>query len=363
MPELLEKVRSAGGGGEELIEMYQRHDLGYVPNGGSLDLRRDIARTIYDDELSAEEHVLVFPGGQIAIQTAALAFASDGCHSIVFTPGYQSTVQSPGWSVGSGGVTEIPRRPEDDWQVDPRKLREAIRPHTRFLILNEPHNPGGVVMSAALQEEVIGICRERGIVILCDEVYRLLEHEDDLRLPTMANSYERGISVVAMSKPWGGCGINIGWLACRDGDMVRRMADVQYFGCACVSRASEIQARMVLSVSESILGERMGIILENKSKLVDFIEREHCEWFEWRRPNAGAIAFVKFKGPWVSEVLGKHLAEAGISIKPAYCFTDTAGGGVEDYFRIGFGEKKIAPALDALRDFVIAHEDTWRGLR
>ena len=371
MPELLEKVRSTGGGGgEELIELYHRHDLGYVPNGGSLDLRRDIARAIYGDELSAEDHVLVFPGGQIAIQTAALAFANDGCHSIVFTPGYQSAVQSPRWAAGNGGVTEIPRLPEDDWQVDPAKLREAIRPDTRFLILNEPHNPGGVVMTSSLQREVIGICRERSIIILCDEVYRLLEHDADLRLPTMANAYERGISVVAMSKPWGGCGINIGWLACRDADMVRRMADVQYFGCACVSRASEIQARMVLSVSEIILKERMGIILENKGKLVDFIEGEFREWFEWSRPNAGAIAFVKFKGPWTSEVLGKHLAEeAGISIKPAYCFADdttAAGGGgggcggVENYFRIGYGEKKIAPALEALREFVVAHEAAWR---
>jgi DNA-binding transcriptional MocR family regulator len=127
---------------------------------------------------------------------------------------------------------------------------------------------------------------------------------------------------------------------------------------------------MVLSVSEIILKERMGIILENKGKLVDFIEGEFREWFEWSRPNAGAIAFVKFKGPWTSEVLGKHLAEeAGISIKPAYCFADdttAAGGGgggcggVEDYFRIGYGEKKIAPALEALREFVVAHEAAWR---
>lgn len=359
MPELLDKVRASGG--TELIEMYHNHDLGYVPNSGSLDLRRDIARVIYDDKLSAEDNILVFPGGQIAIQTAALAFAS-GCHSIVFTPGYQSTVESPRWSIGNEGVTEIPRRPENDWQVDPQKLREAIRPNTKFLILNEPHNPGGIVMSAALQEEVIGICREFGIIVLCDEVYRLLEHEDDLRLSTMANSYEKGISVVAMSKPWGGCGINIGWLACQDKDMIQRMVDVQYFGCACVSRASEIQGRMVLRVSETILRERMAIILNNKSKLEEFIEKKHSKWFEWRRPNAGAVAFVKFKGPWTSEVLGKHLAEAGISIKPAYCFTDTAENEVKKYFRLGFGEKKLPLLLEALEEFVNAHETSWREL-
>ncbi|KAL3808446.1 hypothetical protein ACHAXA_003377 [Cyclostephanos tholiformis] len=278
-----------------------------------------------------------------------IGFAS-GCHSIVFAPGYQSTVQSPKWIIGNEGVTVIP----NDWQVDVTKLRDAIRRNTKFLILNEPHNPGGIVMS-------------RNIVILCDEVYRLLEHAGNIRLPTMASSYEKGISVVAMSKPWGGCGIkiNIGWIACRDRDMVRRMIDVQYFGCACVSCASKIQARMVLAVSETMLRERMNIILDNKSKLINFIENKHGKWFEWRRPNAGAIAFVKFKGPWTSDVLGKHLARAGISIKPAYCFVDDTtvaptSEEVSKYFRIGYGEKEIASALEALGEFVRAHESSWQ---
>jgi hypothetical protein len=39
--------------------------------------------------------------------------------------------------------------------------------------------------------------------------------------------------------------------------------------------------------------------------------------------QAGAVAFIKFKGPLTSEEFGSQLAEAGISIKPAYCFTDS----------------------------------------
>ena len=57
----------------------------------------------------------------------------------------------------------------------------------------------------------------------------------------MANAYEKGISCVTMSKPWGGCGISVGWLACSDLSMIQKLVDIQYFGCACISRASEIQ--------------------------------------------------------------------------------------------------------------------------
>jgi len=58
MSELINKVKATGN--TSLIEMYNNHQLEYVPNGGSLDLRQDIAHTIYEDELSAE-NVLVFP--------------------------------------------------------------------------------------------------------------------------------------------------------------------------------------------------------------------------------------------------------------------------------------------------------------
>lgn len=164
-----------------------------------------------------------------------------------------------------------------------------------------------------------------------------------------------------MSKPWGGCGITIGWLACSDLNLVQKLVDVQYFGTACPGRSSEIQARMVLTASDAIIKDRITIIKKNKKLLQNFIENKFSEWFAWKRPNAGAIAFVKFKGPWTSEELGRHLADAGISIKPAYCFSRDASSHFEDYFRIGFGEIKMPLALEEFSKFVTDHEEVWRN--
>merc|ERR1711862_869971 len=142
--------------------------------------------------------------------------------------------------------------------------------------------------------------------------------------------------------------------------MVEQLTDVQYFGTVSVSRASEIQARMVLKVSKEIFEERLAIILRNKSLLKDFIEAKYPEWFEWIRPNAGAISFVKFRGPLSSSELGKRLAVEGISMKPAYCFTDTVIEEV-DCFRVGYGEEQMPLALEALGRFVETHEESWRA--
>jgi DNA-binding transcriptional MocR family regulator len=142
--------------------------------------------------------------------------------------------------------------------------------------------------------------------------------------------------------------------------MIQKLVDVQYFGTACCSRASEIQGRMVLAASDAILEDRRNIILKNKALLQDFIENKYPEWFGWRRPNAGAIAFLEFKGPLTSEQLGDCLREASISIKPTYCFVDDITSALESYFRVGFGEAKFHLALEALDKFVQANESAWR---
>ena len=162
----------------------------------------------------------------------------------------------------------------------------------------------------------------------------------------------------ALSKPWGGCGITIGWLAFRDLALKQRLVDVQYFGTASPSRASELQAIMALRASDAILQRNMAIIRSNLKLLDSFIAR-HADLFEWVRPTAGAVASIHFKGPLSSQALGVQLAEAGIGIKPAYCFPDVVTPET-DYFRVGYGEASFPQSLDALGAFVQKHRQAWR---
>ena len=94
-------------GDDALVHEFNNHTLNYTPNGGSLDLREEIAQ-LYGPRITAD-HVLVFPGAQVALQTAAVALAAD-CHSIVFTPGYQvrcwraCAVGPSGWRARHAGT-------------------------------------------------------------------------------------------------------------------------------------------------------------------------------------------------------------------------------------------------------------------
>ena len=354
-PELVELTKARKD--QALLDDYENHDLVYTPNGGSNDLKQAIS-DLYGPDIR-KENILVFPGGQVAIQVAAQAFARH-CHSIVFVPGYQSTIESPEWAMGSKGVTQLQRRVNNRWQIDMDEIKTAIRDDTKYMVINEPYNPGGIVMSHDAQTKLVKLCRKHGITILSDEVYRLLEHDAKDQIPAMADAYERGLSCVSMSKPWGACGLTVGWLACPDAEMIAKLWDCQYFGTACTGRACEIQAIMVLRASETILKDRLSIIRANKALLQEVIEHKYPDLFEWERPNAGAVAFVKFKGPLTSLELGNLVGQRGISIKPAYCFS---GGKVTpevDYFRVGFGERKMPKALEAFCSVVEEFKDVWR---
>ena len=344
-------------GDQELVDEYNNHTLEYTPNGGSLDLREEIAK-LYGPSIGPA-NVLVFTGAQPALQTAAVALLDESTHAIVFTPGYQSVQECP-LHAGSQ-LTRLELTADNGWQIDLEAVEQAIRSNTRYIVVNQPHNPTGSLMAPETQRCLTELADKHGIYIMSDEVYRLLEHDPSNRLPAMADLYHRGISAVTLSKPWGGCGITIGWLAFQEANLRQTLVDVQYFGTACPARASEIQAIMTLRASNTILERNLQIIKKNMELLREFMST-YSALFEWIEPRAGAVGFVRFKGPLTTTELGEEMAKAGISMKPAYCFTPGPVNNKNDFFRIGFGEESLPAALDAFKQFVEKHKQTWLGL-
>ena len=303
--------------------------------------------------------MIVFAGAQVALLTVAHALTNGHTHSIVFDPAYQSTQEAP-LHAGSQ-VTRIALKAENGWQIDPQDVRNAVRENTRYMVINEPWNPGGTLMSCETQAELVAIAEQHGIYICSDEVYRLLEHDPKDRLPAMADAYSRGISCVTLSKPWGACGVTIGWLAFQDASIKQRLIDVQYLGRpAAVERANFRPSWCYAQATGS--SPRIWRLSGAICACLRASCRGIANGLSGSRQRRAAIAFIRFKGPWDSNELGQRLAEAGIGIKPAYCFTDVVTP-ANDFFRVGYGEDRMPKALEALTTFVEMHRDEWRATR
>ncbi len=338
----------------ELVDMADDDDrrswdelrLGYTETFGSPALRTAIAST-YED--ISEDEILTFAGAEEGIFAAMHVLLNPDDHAIVITPNYQAAETVPG-SICQ--VTGVPLDAGNNWHLDLNKVREAVRANTRLISINFPHNPTGKVIPHSVQDELISLARERGIYLFSDEVYRLLERTDNIRLPQMADRYERGMSLNVMSKAYGLPGLRIGWIAAKDREMLSRMERVKHYLSICNSAPSEVLAQIALKTRNGILRRNRELINKNLSLLNSFFA-DYPDLFEWSVPDGGCIAYPRYNGHDGVELFCKNLVEtAGVLLLPASVFRSELAPTPENRFRIGFGRANIAEALVALRNYI-----------
>lgn len=337
-----------------LVGKYFSHSLGYGETGGGLDLRREIAK-LYGPSIGAD-NIVVFPGAQTGMTLTALALLNKGDHCIVITPSYQSLEESAKFA--GCDITRVALSPDNGWELDLDAVEAAILPgQTKYIALNEPHNPSGHLMSADTQKGLIALGEKYDIHIFSDEVYRLLEL-DSLRdrLPSSAELSHKAIALSTMSKPWGAGGMGIGWVACQDVNVKEKLLKAQHIFAVCFSRAGEIQAMMALRASDNIIGKNMTIVHQNLT-LLDQYFADNDDLFEWVRPIAGGTGFVKFKGPMTSNELAQELKEQEILVFPSSIFE--CDDDLKQYFRIGFSRRTMPAALKAFALFVEERRAQW----
>ncbi len=311
--------------------------LGYTDSLGHPLLRREIAN-LYEG-VHPEQVLVVTPEEGIFIAMNCLL--EQGDHVICTFPGYQSL-----YEVGTALGCEVTRWcPDEDngWRFDPSFLPENIRPTTKLIVWNFPHNPTGSLPSQADFKTMIAIARERDIWVFSDEMYWLLENDPSQRLPSAVNVSNKAIVLFGMSKSFGLAGARIGWLATKNQDLHARMATFKDYTTICSSAPSEILALIALRGREQILSRHRERIWNNLACLDDFFRR-HQDLFHWVRPKGGTVCFPRVLGEGSTwEFAERIVAEVGIMILPSrvYDYGDK-------HFRLGFGRENMPEVLARL---------------
>lgn len=320
--------------------------LGYTETFGAPSLRKAIAATY--DTLD-QQHILTFAGAEEGIFAAMQVLLSDRDHAVVITPNYQAAETVPG-SICE--VTGVALDAEQNWALDLDAVRDALRPNSRLISINFPHNPTGKVIDHETLNELISIAAERGIYIFSDEVYRLLERTDDVRLPQIADAYERGLSLNVMSKSYGLPGLRIGWIATQDQEILSRMERAKHYLSICNSGPSEHLAEIALGCADRILARNRKLIADNLALFETFFA-EYKELFDWQLPDGGCIAFPRYKGKEGVESFCQDLVEqAGVLLLPASVYQSALTATPDDRFRIGYGRANTPQCLLQLREFI-----------
>lgn len=185
----------------------------YAPGIGLASLREEIARKtqrLYGHAVNPDTEVTVTSGATEAIFAAIAALVRQGEEVIVFDPAYDC--YEPAIDLQGARAVHIPLS-QPDFSIDWQRVRDAITPRTRMILINSPHNPSGAVLSAADLDALAEIVRDTDIVVLSDEVYEHIvfdgaAHQSVLRHPELA---ARSVVVSSFGKTYHCTGWKVGY--------------------------------------------------------------------------------------------------------------------------------------------------------
>jgi aspartate/methionine/tyrosine aminotransferase len=302
--------------------------LGYSEASGTLELRTVIAETYTGCD---PENILVTTG---AIEANFLLFnvlLDSGDHVIAPHPAYQQLYSVPRalgcevslWEVGPGS----------HYRYDMAALERLVRPDTRLIVVNTPHNPTGAMLSAKELGRVYALAESVGATVVCDEAYRWLAVPGgDPFAPPIFEHGPRGISVGTISKPFGLPGLRIGWLAAPK-KVVSACWGMRDYLSLSPGKLNDAVAQLAFRHRERIIERNERIIAANFAATERWLAR-HAELLSWTPPRGGLVALLRYRLEIPSRELADLLAtDYSVMLAPGAAF------GFEHHLRIGLGQE------------------------
>jgi len=167
-------------------------------------------------DVDPEAEVTVTSGCSEAIAATLMGLLNPGDEVVVFEPYFDFYTACT--AMAGGTCRFVTLRPPMDGKgafgFDEGEFRAAFTARTRVVIVNSPHNPTGKVFTRQELELIAGVCRERGVVVISDEVYEHLIYEEGMEhvpIATLPGMRERTITMSSMGKTFALTGWKIGW--------------------------------------------------------------------------------------------------------------------------------------------------------
>lgn len=312
---------------EQALDHLLNLRLGYSEATGTLELRSWLAKTYQD---CTPYNILVTTG---AIEANFLLFnvlLQPGDHVIAPYPAYQQLYSVPR-ALGCE-VSLWQARPENGFQFDLDEVEGLVKPETRMIVINSPHNPTGAMLSQSEMQRVVDIAQSVGATVLSDEAYRWLTIPGgDTPAPPVYDLAPNGISVGTLSKPFGLPGLRLGWMAAPP-EVVTECWWFRDYVSLSPGKLNDALAILAIKHRDQIIRRNRAIIAANLAKANEWVA-DHGDIVSWKPPRGGLLALLHYRLDIPSLDLANLLAEEySVMLAPGSAF------GLEQYLRIGIGQ-------------------------
>ena len=326
---------------DEFLSKFCATRLTYGDIWGSDALREGVCRlyrTVRPDE------VVLTHGAAGANHHVFCSLISAGDRVVSIMPTYQQLYSIPE-AIGAD-IAIMHLKQENHYLPDLDELKALVTPGTKMVCINNPNNPTGALMSRELLEQIIEIARGVDAYVLCDEVYRHLTQADGW-CESVADLYEKGISVSSMSKVFSLAGIRMGWIATHDKAAVKAFLSHRDYNLISCGMFDDAVASLALRHSDEMIRRNQAIVRENLAILDEWVQAH--PHFYYTKPQAGTTALVYYDYDIPSyEFCERLYHETGSFVTPGECFEQPHS------MRIGYAcdAQTLKDGLAALADFV-----------
>lgn len=294
------------------------------------------------------ENVIYFPGTQTAIFTSLLGL-TDGQSSILVGDPYYATYEGLIASTGAKRIS-VPLKQEHGFRMQAYDLENAIREDSRLLLLNNPNNPTGSVLTKQEVQDICRVCEKHDLWILADEVYENLVYEGEFYSPLMEAKYrDRIISVASVSKTYGVPGFRSGWVVgpkefC---NRVVGLAETMLFGG--VPFIADATAFALNSSSDFV--NRMGKSYAHRAKLIKDVLSPSNKIIPFS-PSAGMFFLIDVSGTGMDgeEFAWKLLDTKSVAVMPGNSFGSNAASFVR--LSLTVDDELLVEACKRIKSFV-----------
>ncbi|MEQ8424654.1 MAG: aminotransferase class I/II-fold pyridoxal phosphate-dependent enzyme [Cyclobacteriaceae bacterium] len=312
--------------------------LGYTESKGDPGFRHKISN-LYSN-ISPDDVLVLVPEEGIFIAMNVLLEKDD--HVVTTFPGYQSLYQ-----VAEDIGCQVSKwEPDQNLKFQIQDLKSLVTDKTKLIVINFPHNPTGSLISKEELSKIVELASKNGVTIFSDEMYRFMEYNEGDRLPSVSDLYENAISLFGLSKTFGLPGLRMGWLTTRNKNFMQELIAFKDYTTICNNAPGEKLGTIALQNKDKLIARSLAII-ESNLGLIEKFATKNKNWFHWKTPKAGSIAFPQLKiNEPVMNFCQDLVTSKGVMLLPhdVYDFH-------RPHVRVGFGRKSLPEVLRVFEEY------------
>ncbi|MBP3312122.1 MAG: aminotransferase class I/II-fold pyridoxal phosphate-dependent enzyme [Butyricicoccus sp.] len=338
------QIRRAG------ITSLEKGKTFYTSNWGLAELRVEIAKNIerkYGLIYDPQKEVLVTVGGSEAIDNTFRAFVGPGDEVLIPEPSF--VCYTPLTILTGGTPVPLKTVAEDHFKITPERLRAAITPRTKMLVLPYPNNPTGAIMTRDELEAIAEVLRDTNILVLSDEIYCDLTYQGShVCFAEIDGMKERTIVVGGFSKSYAMTGWRLGW-AMGPREMMAPICKIHQFGIMSAPTTAQFAGIEAMRTGEDDV-QRMKLQYDMRRRyLVGELRDMGLDCFE---PLGAFYVFPSIRSTGLSseEFANRLLADQKVAVVPGNAFGESGEGHVRISY--SYSMAHLREAMDRMRAFL-----------